>query len=536
METSPAEGMKLLRQFKHPEKLSKSDYASWCMVYDYGLYKMDSVITSDSLIRISINYFSKTTKYFYIGKCYYILGYYYEKNNQNEQAMESYKQAENLLLKVNANNLLGLVYFRIGYLYSLDELYEKSIPNFKKSRDYFHLAGNTKNEAYSMRDLASSYDNVNKNIDSVMYYYEQAEKLSFFTRDTANYYYITYEMAITLLNKTTEFERVKQLLLAGSRYEKSSNYYNRLSLAYSKLQNPDSAMYFFQKALPDTFTVANKAAAYLSGAMAERAAGNYEKALNYYILYDKFREKVVTETKRYKLYRIDKRYSLVMKENENAKLKIANRNMVIFLGVLVLLVLLALIFMLIMSVKQRKEQTRHELDKQKLLSEIENKRILLLSKIQYKIDTSLRFHKLKGKYPIGSINYESFVDEMMKQTILNEEEWQSYIDEVNQIFNNHIDLLTTNFPAITLSDKIVIALISLQMDITDTCIVLGLSKNTMYRRRNTIKERMGLDKSVDLENWIHEQIAIILNEEKQIKLMNKIFKDENLRDYFALKY
>lgn len=527
METSPVDGIKLLQQFKHPEDLSKSDYASWCMVYNYGLYKMDSVITSDSLINIAITYFSGTQNYFYSGKCYYILGYYYEMNNRNEEAMESYKHAENLLLKVNAYNLLGLVYFRIGYLYSLDELYDKSILNFKKSRENFHLAGNIKNEAYSYRDLASSYDNLDKSIDSVMNYYEKAEELSFLTRDTANYYDISYKMAITLLNKTTDYERAKQLLLAAYRYDNNSKfYYNKLSLIYSKLNMQDSAMFFFKKALPDTFTVANKAAAYLSGAMAEQAAGNYKKALNYYILYDRFREKVITETKRYKLYRIDKRYSLVMKENENSKLKIANRNMVIFMAVLVVLVLLALIFMLTMSVKQKKEQVRHELDKQKLLSEIENKRILLLTKIQYKIDTSLRFHKLKGKYPIGSINYESFVDEMMKQTILNEDEWQSYIDEVNQIFNNYINQLSSNFQTITLSDKIVIALIALQMDITDTCIVLGLSKNTMYRRRNTIKERLGLDKSVDLEKWIHDQIAMILNEEKQLNLMNKIFKEE----------
>ena len=57
------------------------------------------------------------------------------------------------------------------------------------------------------------------------------------------------------------------------------------------------------------------------------------------------------------------------------------------------------------------------------------------------------------------------------------------------------------------ADKIVIALTSMKIDITDSCSILGMNKNTMYRRRNTIKERLRLDKTVDFETWIHERVA-----------------------------
>jgi len=96
---------------------------------------------------------------------------------------------------------------------------------------------------------------------------------------------------------------------------------------------------------------------------------------------------------------------------------------------------------------------------------------------------------------------------MLKQSVLNESEWQSYIDEVNIIFNSQLETLSDKFTSITSSDKIVMALILLQLDITDSCTILGLNKNTMYRRRNTIKERLELDKSINLENWLFDYVG-----------------------------
>ena len=87
--------------------------------------------------------------------------------------------------------------------------------------------------------------------------------------------------------------------------------------------------------------------------------------------------------------------------------------------------------------------------------------------------------------------------------------------------NNSLERLSELYPAITQADKIVVSLILLQLNISDSCIVLGLTKNTMYRRRNTIKERLGLDKSMDLEIWLMSQMAQNQTEDEQIELMKK---------------
>lgn len=87
--------------------------------------------------------------------------------------------------------------------------------------------------------------------------------------------------------------------------------------------------------------------------------------------------------------------------------------------------------------------------------------------------------------------------------------------------NNPLERLSELYPAITQANKIVTSLILLQLNISDSCIVLGLTKNTMYRCRNTIKERLGLDKSMDLEIWLMSQMAQNQTEEEHIELMKK---------------
>jgi len=508
MDVSPEKAEKLLKSIPDPAALSKSDYAAWCLHYTLALYKLDSTILSDSLIRISIHYYEGTSMYKHSGLSYYLLGYIYENQKKNEDAMQALKQAEEILQKTDAYNLIGLVYYQMGYLYSLNEVFDQSLICFRRSQHYFQRAGNFKNEAYAFRELANSTDYSKGNTDSVLYYFHRGQLLSLQASDTANYHDISYSLATALINNGRELQKAKQYLLSAYRFDNhSAYYYNKLSVVYSKLNRSDSAMFFFQRALPDTVTLSDKVSTFFSGAYAEKTKGNYKKAFEYLALYDKYRNLVIVENKRDELYKIDKRYSLIEKIKENDNLKISNRNKIIFISILLVLVLIVLLEMMIVNNSRKKEHAASELEKQKLLSEIEQKRILLLNKLETRINSTLQFRNLKGKLSTGNVTHDSFMDEMLKQSVMNESEWQSYIDEVDIIFNKQLKELSDRFTSITSSDKIVMALILLQLDITDSCTILGLNKNTMYRRRNTIKERLELDKSINLEKWLLDYVG-----------------------------
>jgi len=508
MSTSPKEAMKLLQTIPNPEKLPANDYAAWCLQYIRSLNKQDSSIKSDSLIRIAVNYYEDTSLHNYKGISYYLLGCIYENRHETQAAMSEFKKAEYEFLEIKAFNQLALVYYHFGFLYSEDEYLEKALQNFKLSQQYFHLAKNYNNEAYAYREMAICMDNTGQNINYVILFFKKAQKLAEQAKDTVNYLDITASLANTLIIKTKDYQTAKNYLLESYHYYEGAGYYNNmLSMAYAKLNMPDSAQYFLKRALPDTTTLKNKVNTFLAGAYVEKACGNYIKSLNYCLKYDEYRNLFIAKTRQAQLYRIDKQYNINEKNIENAQLKIAYRNMIIYVGLMIVLVLLAIVFLLSIQKKRRTEQINHQMERERLLAEIEKRRLSLFSKLQSRIESTIRFEELKLKLPKDSDLKSSCMDEMLNQFVLTEEEWQSYIDEVNLIFNNYIENLSLNFPSITIADKIVIALITLQLDITSTCSILGINKNTMYRRRNTIKDRLKLDKSVDLEDWLLEKVS-----------------------------
>ncbi|MBV5281496.1 MAG: hypothetical protein JZU53_03580 [Paludibacter sp.] len=505
---SPKEATRILKTIPNPEKLPEADYAAWCLQYIRSLNKQDSSIKSDSLIRIAVNYYEGTSLHKYAGIAYYLLGCIYENRQETQSAMSEFKRAESEFLQIDAYNQLALVYYHFGFLYSEDEYIEKALQNFKLSQHYFHRAKNYNNEAYAYREIAICMDNTGHNINYVMYFYKQAQKLAEQAKDTVNYLDITASLANTLITKTDQYNTAKNYLLhAYKYYDESPYYYNMLAMTYSKLNMPDSAQYYFQKALPDTTTLKDKVETFLAGAYAEKASGNYAKSLEYCLKYDQNRNLFIAKTRQAQLYLIDQQYNVNKKNIENAQLKITNRNMIIYVGFMIVLVLLGIVFLLSIQKKRRAEHINHQVEREKLMAEIEKRRLSLFAKLQSRIESTIRFEELKLRLPKDSGLKSSCMDEMLQQFVLTEEEWQSYIDEVNLIFNNFIEKLSLHFPAITIADKIVIALITLQLDITSTCSILGINKNTMYRRRNTIKERLNLDKSVDLEEWLLGKVS-----------------------------
>lgn len=221
-----------------------------------------------------------------------------------------------------------------------------------------------------------------------------------------------------------------------------------------------------------------------------------------------FREQLQSQS-----YKIDKQFDLTEKEKENAALKLANRTKIICITLLIILLLLILLLFQRRNIIHKQKQAALEINQQKLEFELREKELennrkheLLLSKLQQRIEMTLRFNKIQQ----GVINpkkQEDFVDTMLNQIILVKKEWQYYIDETNSLYNNKLVDLKEKYSELTPTDLIVIVLISLGLDISDSCVLLNLSKETMYVRRKRIKKHLNLDNEIDLDKWIKQTIC-----------------------------
>ena len=118
---------------------------------------------------------------------------------------------------------------------------------------------------------------------------------------------------------------------------------------------------------------------------------------------------------------------------------------------------------------------------------------------------SVRFNKLQQGFQEQKKQAE-FVELLTNQVILSKTEWENYIKEANSICDNKITFLKEKYKQLTPSDLIVIVLIILGLEIADTCVLLNMSKETMYVRRKRIKKHLGLESEIDLEMWIKQNI------------------------------
>jgi len=512
MEEQPDSAYLLLSSISHPEQLSEKDYAAWCMHYTFAQYKLYKDIKSDSLIQIAVNYYSESNLKKYSGISYYLLGCVSELLHDNEKAMLAYKNALVTLEGTEEYNLLGLISFNMGYIYRQDKNFYLANSCYKESLKFFSFSGNRSLQFYSCVELTDMYKRLDYPFDSVLFYSNKALKLSremsdsllsyrIISRQGELYYYIDRKKSIK--NLLLGFQHLPDLQIRNASF---------LAYIYSQENMHDSASFYLQIANKEKMDSELEIFKDLANGSVSENRNNFKQA--YYSFKEAYsrQDTIFQEKLKSQLYTIDKQFDLSEKEKENARLKFANKIKVIWISLLIILVILALVVLLLINALYKKKQAEHIINQQKTEFELKEKELeiktkydLLLTKLSQKLETTIHFKKLQ----LGTTNpqkHEEFIEELTNQIVLVENEWQYYIDETNGLFNNKIAILQKNHTHLTSSDLIVISLISMGINITDSCILLNSSKETMYTRRKRIKKRLGIDAEVDLEEWIKKNI------------------------------
>lgn len=512
LETRPDSAYFLLSSIQHPKKLPKSDYSVWCLISSYSEFKLQKEIKSDSLLKNALSYFDRYRQTKYSSIANFLLGYIKWNKGENNDALVYFKRAEELTKNTNDNKIKGLTAYYISEVYSQDELYTHSLNYIRKSLMYFRLANDIKHQAYSYREIASHYYQLDYPLDSAIHYYDIALKLSKQSNDTFNYYCILLRQGIVLRDKNSELS--KNYLVRGIKYfPLQRQYYSAyLAYVYSKLNMNDSADYYLKISLNDTINSPLKIIGLHVAAIIAQNKNDYKNAYLYLEKSYQRRDSTYQDNMRSQLYRIDKQFNLSQKEKENVKLIYYNRTQLIWITLLVILILFGIIVFLFVSNRIKRKNAKLELEKQYLQFDSETikiqnsqKRELLLIKLTENIFNTLEFNKLKKTFE-DSEKQTEFYTQLAKQSMLSTGVWQYYIDQVNYIYDNRIEELKSECEDLSKTDLIVIALVCLKVPIRESLILLNMSKNTMYVRRKTIKKRLDLAPEVDLETWIRETI------------------------------
>lgn len=96
--------------------------------------------------------------------------------DKSTEAMNAYLNAQILLEGTQEHKLQGLLEENIGMLNYNQRMYDASILNFKKTVDYYKLAGDTLGVVYGYRNLARGYMMKASN-DTARWYVDEGLKL-----------------------------------------------------------------------------------------------------------------------------------------------------------------------------------------------------------------------------------------------------------------------------------------------------------------------------------------------------------------------
>ena len=508
----PDSAYKILISLPNPENLSKQDYAAWCLQFTQAQLKMQLPIESDSIITYAVNYYKHSNLTTEKGLSLYLEGCVYRLHGKYKESMLDFKLAGDVLKETTEYNQYGLVNFNIGYLYFQDDLFNESLKYFNKSLLLFKKSNNKKYQAFTYRAIADSYHQLDNSFAKILFNLDKSISLAKVAGDSINYYTNISRKGEILYNR--DYNNSKRLLLRSynalpyKRIEIASF----LSYVYVKLNQLDSSRYYYNIANNEKAT-SNKTLLYLTGAYQAKYMNDYSRAFSYfekvYSLQDSISRKNITD----QLSRIDKQYDFSKEELKSEELRIKVRNNVIWITILIIAVLIACIVILLILRSRKRRQVEHDTEKQQLEFEIktrkmenDQKREKLLIGLQNKIENTLRLENLKIRFNEKS-KMNDFVEEMTKQSIISDKERDYYIDEVDNLYDGKIKKLLMLYPDSTKFDLIVIALICLSIDISDSCTLLNMSLNTMYVRRKRIKKHLKLPTEVDMENWVYHNVV-----------------------------
>lgn len=213
--------------------------------------------TTDSLIKISTEYYEKHNDPKRLIKAYYYLGRTYADMQDGLQAQEYFLKALELGDNNNDKMILFKIYNSLGTLYSYQDIYEMALPMYKNALNLVLQVKDSANTSFILRNIARTLKMTHQE-DSIDYYYREALKYAT-PKSTSS---ILKDLAILHLDRKQYdkayaflMEAIKQATTQAALYPT----YCCLGKYFYETGKPDSAQIYLSKSLqsPNIFTQAS---------------------------------------------------------------------------------------------------------------------------------------------------------------------------------------------------------------------------------------------------------------------------------------
>lgn len=352
MDSAPNRAMTLLTDFKDSVRPQSEGTR---MYYQLLVIKANDKCyvphTSDSLIKIVVQYYEDHGTPRQLMEAYYYLGSTYRDMHDAPQALEYYQKAVDASESGKEYQLLGRIYNQIGMLYMYQKLYDEALPVLKKAYSYFFLAKDSVSLPYTLRDIGRAFTAQHR-VDSTFYYYEAGYQAAKSVNDVESMSAIQGEMADIYVQLGRYVEAHAALIQSSAGVRGNGNlapHYLGWADLYKGMGQIDSAVHYYRKAL-EIGNVYIKEVGYLNLYQIERQSGRSEKAFEYMdqcLLYRDLVQKI-TDTEAVKKGEMLYNYRHIERENDHLALANEKRKTLMYrmlTGVMVLLLVVVGVFL-----------------------------------------------------------------------------------------------------------------------------------------------------------------------------------------------
>lgn len=518
MEAYPDSALYLLQQIPYPDKLHGRQQADYAFLLTQARDKnyLDS-LQSDSLIKIAIDYYEDHNDKVKAGKASFYYGTMLSYQDKSMEAMNAYLNAQILLEGTQEYKLQGLLEENIGMLNYNQRMYDASILNFRKTVDYYKLAGDTLGVVYGYRNLARGYMMKASN-DTARRYVDEGLKL--WPDTTHRVRSSLFQILGIMAEKEKDYEAAIgffwKALSSDSNTFSQYHYYISLGKAYLSMGNLDEAERCFKKVVKSSkrYTQAG-AYNYLSGL--EKARKNYKDALFYKEQSDSLLEIVHNEDLRKQILILQKKYDNEKLRMENEQIKLEKESQFYLILLITILMVIAIVIIRtkyrrrfqrnIDTIRKNQEEIEEyafrigeykqkseeeQLAKKKKIADLNGKIILLTAE-----NKELRENTcIKASCVLEQLNKGELI--VQRMTL---EEKRNLFDFMDLIFANFISRLNSNY-TLTKTDLILATLLKVGFTTNQLMFVFDCERNSVYRMKLRLKEHLCIDKEKSLEEFI----------------------------------
>lgn len=441
------------------------------------------------------------------GEALYIQGAYENRIGDDVHAMEHLKQAEQY---TTTDIIRGMTYYKMGRISETEQLYDVASHYYEQALPHLVAAGYPLYIASAYRDLARTVqDSTDLRQDSLRRcYFDSALHYAQAVGDTLLYLDVLYSRTAMLSPQSPDIERISRYLcdtVGLKRYAYDLvKYYIRhgdaeMGRTYLDVLAQDTAQLRWSK-----YQYMLWRSRYLHLLRDDRAA--YDQLLSLYTQ----RSADTDAAGESRTYVIAQRYDNEVERAKNLQLQLEKQQLYITITAIVIVVLVLAILVIVYTLRRR---TQVLVERERTAKQIEN----LSHELQLRRDALKRV--LEQRISLSKSLQEAILhkrdDEAVPQwakdfidtnIFTSTEQWQDFLAEFNGCYGNLLTRLKQDYPALTNADLQVIALIVSGLDISDICLLLGLTQHTIWSRRLRIKSHAGLERGTTIEAWIREEM------------------------------